>query len=440
MSYQINRLTVLLFACLTFTFGIATAQDWVAFDDVTSTQLQADASVGSADPFEKDLAAADLDRDGDIDVIVVRKSRFSTPGGQPNVLFMNENGVLVDRTAQLAPDFADPTDDRDAVIADVDGDGWLDMITATTFGETPRVYMNLGESGGQWQGLDYVPADQRIQAFPIGPKFCAVAAGDVNNDQRPDLFFVDYDNDLEDRLLINDGNGFYTDQTATRMTPAMSESVFGTGAIIVDVNGDGFNDIVKNSASGSAPPPGSTPPQVRVLYNDGSGNFTTMSVIYDEQPYMVQQTDYNRDGRVDFYVVDDAQDSMLINTGNVNGIAQFQQRQLTTAATSNFGGNITLTDLDNDTFPDALIADVDTDIPGCTRRLAALRHNGIAADPVLNDPLSGQSRTWLTNGTFDTLAQDFNNDGAIDLWLGTCDGNRLFFGQTDQLIFGDGFE
>ena len=54
-------------------------------------------------------------------------------------------GVLTDRTAALAPDMLDLTDDRDAILTDIDGDGWLDAVTGTTLGDQPRVYMNLGE-------------------------------------------------------------------------------------------------------------------------------------------------------------------------------------------------------------------------------------------------------------------------------------------------------
>ena len=82
--------------------------------------------MGVDDPFEKDIAVGDVDKNGDPDVIVVRKARFSTPGGQPNVLFLNEGGTMVDRTADFIPQFNDATDDRDVVLIDVNDDRWLD--------------------------------------------------------------------------------------------------------------------------------------------------------------------------------------------------------------------------------------------------------------------------------------------------------------------------
>ncbi len=415
------------------------SQDWVEFEEVTMTNIQISQDLGVNDTFEKDLFSADLDNDGDQDIIIVRKVRFSTPGGKPNVLVMNESGVMIDRTAALAPQFLDETDDRDVIAVDVNNDGWLDVITATTFGHIPRVYMNLGEVKGIWQGLEYVDDDNRILPFAIPPQFCAIAAGDVNGDTFPDLFLVDYANQLEDRLLINDGNGFFIDETDTRMTEAMSESVFGTSTEIYDMNNDGFNDIVKVSSSGSNPPSGSTVPQVRILYNDGSGQFTEMSTFNNLAPYMMELIDVDNDGRKDIFVVSDGQDKVMQNTGNDGDeIAQFDINDISNSPnTEFFGGNTFSVDLNKDGFLDMFVADVDTDIQGCDRNMVVLKNNAGAS---LTDPFNGANRPWLTQGTFDITVADFNGDGFDDIWSGTCTGNRMFLQVPADLIYLNGFE
>jgi hypothetical protein len=423
----------------------STAQDWVGFADETSTRLVSDTSVGATDPLEKDIISGDVDRDGDLDVIVARKTRFSSPGAQPNVLFINELNTMTDRTAALAPDFLTPDDSRDVVLVDVDGDGWLDVVTVTTFGDQPRILMNLGnDMNGDWQGFLHTAADNRLPTFSPGPKFCAVGFGDVTGNGRPDLFFVDYDNSLEDRLLINDGSGFFTDETASRMTPAMSESVFGTDSHILDVNGDGFKDIVKNYSSGNSAPPG-TVPSVRVLYNDGTGNFTFMDLIYapgSGGPYMFEPADWNDDGRPDFYVVDDAQDVYLTNNGNdMNGRATWITTQVTgSPQTQGFGGNVKVGDLDGDGIQDVVVADVDTDLPGCDRRMTVLRGQRSGQTVTYSDPLNGANRAWLPNGTFDIELLDIDKDGNLDLWLGTCDGTMIQMNTTGPGIFVGDFE
>ena len=195
---------------------------WVTFVQENSrlkTAAGAPATYITGDTQEKDMAVADLDKDGWLDLIIVRKQPATSSGAFPNYLLMNESGQLVDRTAQYASasdvpgdmGFLTPTNDRDVVITDVNNDGWLDVVTATTRSSTqpkhishPRVYMNLGTVSGVWQGLRF--ENNRIPTFPISPNLCGVDAGDVTGDGFVDLYFSDYGEgsvELFDRLLIH---------------------------------------------------------------------------------------------------------------------------------------------------------------------------------------------------------------------------------------------
>lgn len=299
--------------------------NWVGFSQDPS-RLVAGAAVGASDLEEKDYATGDLDRDGWVDLVCARKEPFSTAGRRRNVLFMNQRGTLVDLTAQFAATsdvagdqgFLTPTNDRDVAITDVNLDGWLDVVTATTYGfglpksiSHPRVYINLGMGpNGQWLGLHYESAriPQLFNASqPAIPDFCAVSAGDVTGDGYPDLYFVDY-GETNDRLLINDGNGFFTDQTAARMSASMSASAaFGNSAEIRDLNGDGRNDLLKNQAGDTSG-----------IYNNpnNQGFFFIQQSIYGGAAYHVTSGDLNRDGRLDLVITDDGPDRYLYNTGN----------------------------------------------------------------------------------------------------------------------------
>src|SRR5262245_39150905 len=77
-------------------------QQWLEFRNETSTRLVAAPGLGASDNQEKDYAWGDFNKDGWVDLISVRKQPFTTSGKQPGVLFMNENGVLTDRTSQYA--------------------------------------------------------------------------------------------------------------------------------------------------------------------------------------------------------------------------------------------------------------------------------------------------------------------------------------------------
>ena len=58
-----------------------------------------------------------------------------------------------------------PTNNRDVVVADFNNDGWLDFATAVTISDGdpkhishPRIYMNQGAPGGNWQGFRFEAA------------------------------------------------------------------------------------------------------------------------------------------------------------------------------------------------------------------------------------------------------------------------------------------
>ena len=97
-------------------------------------------------------------------------------GALTDVLLLNEAGQLVDRTGEFAPEFlTTPTDARDALLVDLDGDGWLDVIVCNTFGQQPVCYRNLGANlEGYWLGLRNESATRLPMLTIPDLQFCAV--------------------------------------------------------------------------------------------------------------------------------------------------------------------------------------------------------------------------------------------------------------------------
>lgn len=417
-KHVLGSLLLLLLAA-----GTAAGQ-WISFTEDPGRLVAGSPNLQVPNQDEVDMAAGDVDQDGDPDLVVVRKLPFSNPGARQHVLLMNEGGTLVDRTSLLCPDFlTNHSNARDVALTDLDGDGWLDMVVANTFDEEPEPYMNLASSQGVWQGFQKDPS-----RFPVltqgstGPMFCAVAHGDIDQDNDVDLYFVDYDNTLEDVLLVNDGTGSFTNETDARLTAAMKESSFGTSCQIRDVNGDGWQDIVKLTTL-------SSPVELRVLYNDGAGAFSVMQDMPTTSPYMFDCDDYDRDGDMDLYVVQDGQDQYILNEGTqAGGTISVSSHTLSgSPATTGFGGNVTTGDLDQDGYTDIVVSDVDIDIPGCSRRSAFLRNQGAGSWPLFKDRYGVQT-AWSTNGTYDTAILDIDGDGRLDVVAGTCNGVRVFMG------------
>lgn len=438
---------------------------WVNFVDETSTRVViSDATLFQTDVEEKDYAKGDLDNDGDIDLIIVRKTPYTTAGRRRNVLMMNEgiadghaiNGILVDRTVEFATDatdggqgFLDLTNDRDVAVADLNGDGWLDFVTVATLSDGlpktishPRVYMNKGAPGGIWQGFRYEENRfPQLLTIPgnlaVAPRLCSVALGDLTGDGRPEIYIGDYDSsgvgggtpeaanaDVNDRLLINDGNGFFTDSLQTRMNSTMLLSAFGVAAHIADMNGDGLKDVVRDTALNS-------PRHVSISYNNPAnvGSFQNYQIVDQSAPYHITTGDLNNDNRLDILVTDDGADHYWINTGNApNGQAQFIEfdaQRFSGGFDGEFGGNQRLADLNNDGFLDALIADQDVDIQEqCSRRLHIFRNLGNVPNVTLQEQDNG--RPWNHNGTFEIETMDVNRDGWPDLIVGHCAGTNVW--------------
>jgi len=478
-----TRLPALLLAGLAA--GLVTpgllAQNWVNYTNQTSSRLLMSPSLQN-DNLEKDFAFGDFDRDGDVDLICVRKFPGSITGGFPNILLMNEGGILVDRTAEYGtasdvPGYQgllDPTNDRDVKAVDVDGDGWLDLVTHTTMSDhvnhilgQPRVYRNLGnDANGQWLGFRFekvrIPQLFAMSGAVANPRACDAVVHDLTGDGYPDIFFVDYDTpetsgticidlngdgdtndpgecqqspaetpnlDYNNKFLVNWGDdpagpgpGHFFDSGTTRFTAAQLDAAFGNAVVAGDFNGDGAQDVARiNTLTGGQ--------NVAILYGKTGKqqglSFTGPVQVVGGAPYNMETADLNNDGKLDFVVVDDGQDKFVLNTGNnAQGQATFTSYTIATSA-SEFGNTVRIADLDNDGFLDVMIADVDADLgpfcPSSGRRAKIYRNNG--AVPNINLAEIGQVIPNASlSSTYDFAPIDIDGDGWLDLVIGRCAG------------------
>ena len=491
---------VLLFT--TSAFG-----QWVSFENETAARNTIPASRFETDTDEKDYAWGDVDRDSDIDLVVVRKQPVTTAGKRPNYLFLNDHGVLIDGTDAFATassvpgdlGFNTPTNDRDVVLVDVDLDGWLDIVTATAISDTdpkhighPRVYHNRGCTGAcagtaDWLGFRF--ENERIPNLltyggqsGFNPRFTAVHAGDVTGDGYPELWFSDHDSsgeggppepagaDFNDRLLINLGvdpgpPGTFVDGSlapgsrfsGTIFVPGPGAfpfivSNFGAAGKIGDFNGDGRNDIVKQSSLNS-------PLYVGIAYNNANdeGYFEQYEVVYQLSAYYVSTGDLNNDQRLDLVITDNGADRYLLNQGNgADGMANFEPHTFSflhvgggspPAADDTLGGESIVADLDHDGWNDVLIADFDVDLNSCSRRTHIYKNNGgtpgssvqlqeqtmgTGCNVAAGNPASclvASIPSNLLEGTYNVAPFDINGDGWTDLVIGRCSGTEIWINQ-----------
>ncbi len=438
------RKCILMVMILSFSL-VAQAQ-WIGWDDQTSDRIIVNNAIDNDNPNlvddqEKDLAVGDFNNDSFEDLVVVRKFPFSNEGKRVDLLFMNRNGVLTDETAQFAPGFLQtPTDARDVICTDVNNDDWLDIVIINTFNDQPKLYVNQGEDNdGIWLGF-IDESEERLPFLDVLPfQYCAVAAADITGDGSVEIYMTNYafGQVAPDILLVNDGTGNFTEETDSRLGDLRNSS-FGTAIEFHDVDNDGDLDIVKNL--GLQPIEPFDDQGVFALFNNGDGTFTNWFRFPTNTSYMMTGGDFDLDGLLDFYIVDDSADYIHSITGfEVDQSLTIEETFIPTNRTDLFGGNVKLADLDNDGDLDVGMSSVDVDIPPCFtdegRRFIIFENEGEASGDIVH-PYGATINDWNVS-THDHDYIDLDSDGYLDMILGTCEGYTVFMNDSMVLSLND---
>jgi hypothetical protein len=197
------------------------------------------------------IIAVDVDADGDLDLVAANADGDRLLRNDGAARFTHDREALprVDGISQ------------DVIAGDVDGDGDADLVFGKENGA--RLVLNDGRgrfalaSAAQWPAL----ADETRK----------VGLGDIDSDGDLDLYlantrFTRPQGDAQDRLLLNDGRGHFTDATATHLPPDAQNGFHGD---LHDLDGDGDLDLLSADVVFGAPQPA----PVRALLNDGAGRF-----------------------------------------------------------------------------------------------------------------------------------------------------------------------
>jgi hypothetical protein len=225
------------------------------------------------------LAIGDVNGDGRQDVVIADYS-----GDQIEVLLGAGDGTLHASSNSL---FATGTTPRwQIALADVNGDGKLDVVTPNVTDSTVSVLLGNGDGTFQTQ-----------QVFTTGVNPEGVAVGDFNGDGKPDLAVADASQSAVSVLL---GNGDGTFLAHTDYTVGNSPITVVPG----DYNGDGKLDIaVPNYADNT----------VSVLLGNGDGTFKTKQTYQTStEPGYLFGGDFNGDGLPDLVSVNQSTNTVTV--------------------------------------------------------------------------------------------------------------------------------
>lgn len=367
-----------------------------------------DAVFDSTAEWTNRVELADLDGDGDLDILFANGGNYSEPGDlEHNRALFNEGPGqrFVDRSREVFGE----TPDLSRVIKarDLDGDGDVDLIVGATYQTQTRLYLGAGNGTFLEHTSTHLPA----MALSVGD----IEPGDVDGDGDLDLLIADWGpgNNMTNaggrtRLWLNDGSARFTDGTDARMPETLvrfswdvelvdvdndfdldalvsckrcgGSSLFrndGTGTFeedrrglpqftnnyefeAMDLDGDAFLDLVTIN-DGEIVDESSGNRREHVFRNDGEGRFRDAtdgwwpdSENIGEDDNVVRYLDWDSDGDADFVIGSlSGPDRLLINDGS--GHLRVATEVFSGATTPGTLG-MALADLDGDGRPDIVQA------------------------------------------------------------------------------------
>ncbi|MEJ8569706.1 CRTAC1 family protein [Elongatibacter sediminis] len=370
------------------------------------------------------VAAGDFDRDGDTDLYVV------TGDAHPNALLRNNgDGSFSDIAAAAGVTLPGHVSSGPA-FADLDADGWPDLVVGGVAGSGYRVFRNRGDGGFEdVTGSAGITGDDSVQ------NDYSSAFGDPDGDGDLDLFVTHWGANVPtNHLWFNRGDGRFAAGDDWAGIDAFGEADWSFAPVFTDIDGDGVQDLLVTADYGTS----------QVFMCAGGGRFenTTTEVIDDENGMGSAAADFDNDGDIDWFVTsvwDPAEPHTWGSTGNRlylnDGSGTFEN--VTTEAgveIGHWGWGACAADFDNDGWLDIVhvngfpsYGDHQTDFRDDPSLLYMNQGDGTFIDRAeeLGFTDTGQGRG--------VVCFDYDADGDVDIFTANWEGPaRLYRNDLDD--------
>jgi hypothetical protein len=270
-------LAVTILATIALTGGTAAASS-----DLFGTPVTYDTQAAS-----HAAAIADVNGDGKNDLIITN----AADGTEPNTVMVrlgNGNGTFG------SPAFYGTGDrPKSTAIADLNGDGKLDLATANQNASTTSIL--LGNGDGTFRSkTDYATCNHGHE----------VALGDFNHDGKRDLAVACWGGSVIS-ILLGNGNGTFGAKTDIGSGLAPHSLVVGR------FNADTYDDLAVANHGGDT---------VGVLLGTSGGSFASVvTYAVGSKPHSVRSGDFNKDGKTDLATANDGSDDVSVLPGRGDG-------------------------------------------------------------------------------------------------------------------------
>lgn len=361
-------------------------------------------------------AAGDLNEDGCPDVVVLDAI------GVARVFLGNCDGTVQAQSSQVGEVDIGGV----AALADVNGDGHLDLIySGVAVGEYG------GQENGRLLGVHFGDGKGNFgpgRAYRGGQSTFSLAIADLNGDGKPDVVTANQDSDSV-TAFINDGQGRFGVPTGEYIgyidrNGSGAVNVPITNMYPIDIDGNGTTDL----AVVELPSPSTNAYELAAMLNDGTGHFApavhspVLDPTYQLTDYVL--ADFRNTGRPDFLAVGwtaGASSTFLSFAANAGG-GSFALP--VTTHPSDAWGALGFGDFNHDGKLDFVtVHGVLNPAAGApTQVLTMFRGNGDGTFTRGTSMLFGTENTSNgALGVYGVYVGDFNHDGKLDVLVSMGD-------------------